>query len=56
LKPGDTIRTGRTAGVLLKRGDEMILVSPNSVVGVPPQKKAGLSIKIMQQAVDPARH
>src|SRR5829696_9074952 len=50
LKPGDTIRTGRTGRVLLKRGDEMILVSPNSVVGVPAQKKEGLSTTILQQA------
>ena len=50
LKPGDTVRTGRTGRILLKRGDEMILVSPNSVVGVPAQKKEGLSTTIMQQA------
>jgi hypothetical protein len=50
LKPGDTVRTGRTGRVLLKRGDEIILVSPNSVVGVPAQKKEGLSTTIMQQA------
>jgi hypothetical protein len=50
LKPGDTIRTGRTGRVLLKRGDEMILVSPNSVIGVPAQKKEGLSTTIKQQA------
>jgi len=50
LKPGDTVRTGRTGRVLLKRGDEMILVSPNSVVGVPAQKKEGLSTTIKQQA------
>ena len=50
LKPGDTVRTGRTGRVLLKRGDEMILVSPNSVVGIPAQKKEGLSTTILQQA------
>jgi len=50
LKPGDTVRTGRTGRVLLKRGDEMILVSPNSVVGLPVQKKEGLSTTIKQQA------
>src|SRR6187455_1285300 len=38
LKPGDTVRTGRTGRVLLKRGDETILISPNSVVGVPVQQ------------------
>ena len=41
LKPGDTVRTGRTGRVLLKRGDEMILVSPNSVVGVPLRRRKG---------------
>ncbi len=50
LKPGDTISTGRTGRVLLKRGDEMILVSPNSVLGVPAEKKEGLSTTIKQQA------
>src|SRR6187402_1618953 len=50
VQPGDTIRTGRTGRVLLKRGDEMILVSPNSVVGVPAQKKEGLSTTILQRA------
>src|SRR5215218_988576 len=50
LKPGDTVRTGRTGRVLLKRRDEMILVSPNSVVGIPAQRKEGISTTIMQQA------
>ncbi|ANW01317.1 FecR family protein [Bradyrhizobium icense] len=50
LKPGDTVRTGRTGRVLLKRGEEMIMVAPNSVVGVPAQKKEGLSTTIVQQA------
>ena len=50
LKPGDTIRTGRTGRVLLKRGEETILISPNSVIGVPAQKKEGLSTTIVQQA------
>src|SRR5436190_21019330 len=50
LKPGDTISTGRTGRVLLTRGEEAILVSPNSVVGVPAEKKEGLSTTIKQQA------
>ena len=50
LRPGDTVRTGRTGRVLLKRGEETILISPNSVVGVPAQKKEGLSTTIVQQA------
>src|SRR6516164_7104641 len=50
LKPGDTIRTGRNGRVLLVRGEETILISPNSVVGVPAEKKVGLSTTIVQQA------
>src|SRR5438477_8527462 len=50
LKPGDTIRTGRTGRVLLVRGEETILIAPNSVVGLPAEKKEGLSTTIIQQA------
>src|SRR3569833_896644 len=49
-KPGDTIRTGRNGRVLLVRGEETILISPNSVVGLPAEKKEGLSTAIIQQA------
>jgi hypothetical protein len=50
LKPGDTIRTGRNGRVLLVRGEETMLVAPNSVVGLPTEKKDGLSTTIVQQA------
>src|SRR4051812_2631964 len=50
LKPGDTVRTGRTGRVLLRRGEETMLISPNSVVGIPAEKKDGLSTTIVQQA------
>src|SRR5215218_7883186 len=50
LKPGDTIRTGKNGRVLLKRGEETMMISPNSVVGVPTEKKEGLSTTIVQQA------
>src|SRR6266496_3115791 len=50
LKPGDTIRTGRNGRVLLVRGAETILVSPNSVIGLPTENKDGLSTTIVQQA------
>ncbi|MBW7970008.1 FecR family protein [Bradyrhizobium sp. BR 10289] len=50
LNPGDTIRTGRNGRVLLVRGEETILISPNSVVGLPAEKKDGLSTTIVQQA------
>src|SRR5437899_8174684 len=50
LKPGDTIRTGRNGRVLLVRGEESILIAPNSVVGIPAEKKDGLATTITQQA------
>ena len=50
LKPGDAIRTGRSGRVLLVRGEETMLVAPNSVVGLPTEKKDGLSTTILQQA------
>ncbi|MET4021693.1 FecR family protein [Bradyrhizobium sp. S3.2.12] len=50
LRVGDTIRTGRNGRVLLVRGEESILISPNSVVGLPAEKKEGLSTTITQQA------
>ncbi|MBR0826288.1 FecR domain-containing protein [Bradyrhizobium manausense] len=50
LKPGDTIRTGRNGRVLLVRGEETLLISPNSVVGLPAETKDGLSTTIVQQA------
>jgi hypothetical protein len=50
LKPGDTIRAGKNGRVLLKRGEETMMIAPNSVVGVPAEKKEGLSTTIVQQA------
>ena len=50
LKPGDTIRTGRNGRVLLMRGEETILISPNSIIGIPMEPKDGLSTTIIQQA------
>jgi len=50
LKPGDTVRTGRNGRVLLRRGEETMLISPNSVIGIPAEKTEGLSTTIVQQA------
>ena len=50
LKPGDTVTTGRNGRVLLVRGEETILVSPNSIIGIPAEKKDGLATTITQQA------
>ena len=41
LNPGDSIRTGRNGRVLLERGQEKILIAPNSVVGVPAKASQG---------------
>ena len=50
LKPGDSIRTGRSGRVLLTRGEETILIAPNSVIALPEQQKDGLSTTIIEQA------
>ena len=43
LRSGDTVRTGRSGRVLLTRGEETILVAPNSVIGIPTKKTPELS-------------
>jgi len=48
LNPGDSIRTGRNGRVLLVRGQEKILISPNSVVGLPAAKSQGTTTIIQQ--------
>ena len=50
LKPGDTIRTGPNGRVLLTRGEETMLIAPNSVVGLPTDKKDGMVTTVLQQA------
>jgi hypothetical protein len=50
LKPGEYIRTGANGRVLLTRGEETILIAPNSVVGLPTEKKDGMSTTILQRA------
>lgn len=50
LKPGDTIRTGQSGRVLLKRGEETMLIAPNSVISLPEGQKDGLSTTIFEQA------
>jgi hypothetical protein len=50
LKPGDTVTTGKNGRVLLVRGEESILIAPNSMVGLPAEKKEGLTTTIKQQA------
>jgi len=50
VKAGDTIRTGQNGRVLLTRGEESILIAPNSVVGIPTEPERGLSTTIVQKA------
>jgi FecR protein len=50
VKPGDKIHTGQNGRVLLARGKETILISPNSVVGIPKDKKDGMATTLIQQA------
>jgi hypothetical protein len=50
LKPGDNIRTGRNGRVLLVRGEESILIAPNSIIGIPGEKKDGGWTTITQRA------
>lgn len=50
IKPGDMVRTGQAGRVLLKRGEETILISSNSVIGIADERKSALSTTILQQA------
>jgi|GEM_PF-2404586 hypothetical protein len=50
LKPGDSIRTGGNGRALLVRGEEYILISPNSAIEIPREKKEGLLTTIIQWA------
>lgn len=50
LQAGDNIRTGQNGRVLLVRGDETILISANSTVSIPEDKKEGLSTTILHRA------
>src|SRR5262245_14460423 len=50
LKPGDNVRTGKNGRVLLIRGEERIVVSPNTVIGIPSEKKSDRPTTVLQQA------
>ena len=50
VKPGDSIRTGRNGRVLLLRGQETILIAPNSAITIPAEQKDAGSTTIQQQA------
>jgi FecR-like protein len=50
LKPGDSIRTGQNGRALLVRGEEYILISPNSAIEIPRETKQGILTTIIQRA------
>lgn len=50
LKTGDTIQTGGNGRVLLQRGAESIVISPNSVIGIPKQTSGGIQTTLVQRA------
>ncbi len=50
LKPGDTIRTGPNGRVRLTRGEETMMIAPNSEVGLPSEAKDGMATTILQRA------
>jgi len=49
LLPGDNVRTGKAGRVVLTRGQERIVVSPNSAIGIPAERKGDRSTTITQQ-------
>ena len=55
LKPGDSIRTGQTGRVLLMRGEETILISPNSAIGIPAGNREAVDHHHSAGRLDPAR-
>jgi hypothetical protein len=50
LKSGESIRTGKTGRVLLTRGNETLLLSPNSAIALPELVKDGMTTTIEQAA------
>jgi hypothetical protein len=51
LNPGVSVRTGANGRVLLTRGAETIMVSPNAVIVIPPDKSgSGVETRILQRA------
>jgi len=50
LRSGDIVRTGRNGRVLLVRGKQTILISPNSEIGIPAGSSDGMSTTIQQRA------
>jgi hypothetical protein len=50
VRPGAGVRTGPNGRALLKRGENTMLIAPNSMVSIPADRSEGLSTTILQQA------
>jgi hypothetical protein len=50
IRAGDQIMTGQTGRVLLVRGEETILISPNTVIAISDKNADGMTTTIMQRA------
>ncbi len=50
VKPGETVRTGENGMLLLRRGEETMLLSPNAVVEIPKENKDGMTTTIFERA------
>lgn len=50
LSNGDELHTGNNGRILLKRGEETILVTPNSAISLPNQQPGAGKTQILQQA------
>ena len=48
IRSGDSLRTGKSGRVLLTRGEETILVSPNTIISLPTSNKKQEKTHIMQ--------
>ncbi len=50
LKPGDSVRTGKTGRLMLIKGEETMLLSPNTAITVPESTPDGLRTNVQQQS------
>ena len=50
VKPGETVRTGQNGMLLLRRGEETMLLSANAVIEIPASNRDGMSTTIFERA------
>jgi hypothetical protein len=50
LRPGAGVRTGQNGRALLRRGENTMLIAPNSMVSIPADRNERISTTILQQA------